>query len=320
MTGDRRRYTRREVLASGLALGAVGAGAGLGARRLLDGDGSAANDAGEHSETGDAGGEFPPDEGTAYGRAVRLGGGTVRPFTTATDDGSQYHGVEFERGALSGLADADELAAADAGAATDKYRATGQVQRIHRRWSRGFFVPFPPAADSAVTFLGLNWNPAGHPGAGGAWEVPHFDVHFHTLDPATIDAIEGPRAPPYDGIPDEQVPAGYARPPDPSERYVTDMGEHLAPGDAPEIPGNPDAFDVTLIQGVVGVGTDGATPQWAFVEPMVTREYLRGIEGTETFDVPHPATVPTDGRYPTEYSVRDVPGAETVCVTVQDFE
>jgi len=277
------------------------------------------------SPGGDESEGFPPDGTTTYGRSVTLGDGEVTPFTTATTDGvPEYHGVEFDRDVVTGqLSDADELATdrtSDDPTHDDKYGPAGEALLVHRRESLQFFVDFPDAGDTPITFLGLNWNPAGHPGAGGAWEVPHFDVHFHTLDPATIDAIEGPRAPPYDGIPDEQVPAGYARPPDPSERYVTDMGEHLAPGDAPEIPGNPDAFDVTLIQGVVGVGTDGATPQWAFVEPMVTREYLRGIEGTETFDVPHPATVPTDGRYPTEYSVRDVPGAETVCVTVQDFE
>ncbi|ESP89979.1 hypothetical protein [Candidatus Halobonum tyrrellensis] len=273
------------------------------------------------ADDGGASGWVPPSGTTEYGRAVTVGDGRVRPFTTVTAAGEpRYHGVLFDRDALVGLPSADELAAAADDAETDKYRAGGQARRIHRRWSREYFVPFPAAEGTPFTFLGLNWNPNGHPGGDGAWGVPHFDVHFHTLDPATVDAVEGPTAPPYDDIPSERVPEGYVRGPAVDERYVTDMGEHLAPSDAPELPGSPEAFTATLVQGFVGVGDGRTDPRLAFVEPMVTREYLRGVDGTERFAVARPDELPHDLRHPTAYSVRDVPSADAVAVVLEAFE
>ncbi len=120
------------------------------------------------------------------------------------------------------------------------------------------------------------------------------------LDPATVDNIAGPQVPPYDAKTSDgietnfdfaQLPEGYMRPPPPvaDERYITDMGEHAAPTDAPELPNGPDEqgdptnFDNTLIQGFIG---DKEGSQLAFVEPMLTREFLSGFEGTETYDIP----------------------------------
>jgi hypothetical protein len=298
-------------------------------------------------EDGNAGG-FPPRGITEYGRAVSLGNGEVRPFTTVTGSGApRYHGVEFDRAALEGLPSPDSLAAADNRAETDKYRAGGQAATVHFKESLQFFVPFPSAAETPFTFLGLNWNPEGHFGGKGAWLKPHFDVHFHMLDPATVDAVEGPRLPPYDTdngeytpgspAPDpdgkvtetnfdyDQLPEGYARSPQPvaDQRYITDMGEHTAPADAPELPdapgepGDPAAFDNTLIQGFVG-DTDGS--RLAFVEPMVTREFLRDFDGTQKYDVPQPTVYPHEEQHPTEYSVRDVPSKDAVTVVLGGFE
>jgi len=173
--------------------------------------------------------------------------------------------------------------------------------------------------EEGVESVTLARNPEGHPGGRGAWGAPHFDVHFHMLDTATIDAIEGPNPAPYDGIADEKIPTGYNRSPPPAaaERYITDMGEHLAPGDAPELPGNPEAFTNTLIQGFVGVDDD---PQLAFVEPMVTREFLREFAGTEQYDVAQPAVYPHDEQHPTAYSVRADPSDDTVVITLEGFE
>ncbi|WP_338738568.1 hypothetical protein [Haloplanus salilacus] len=261
---------------------------------------------------------FPPDGITEYGDAVSVGDGDVRPFTTETPSGNpKYHGVEFDRDALEGLPTADDLRDADNTAEADKYGSDGQALKVHFEWSLEYFVPFPDAEHTPFTFLGLNWNPEGHPGAGGAWRVPHFDIHFNMLDTGTIDAITGPQAPPYDDIPEERIPEGYSRGPVVGERYITDMGEHTAPNDAPEIPGNPDAFTNTLIQGFVGVDGD---PRLAFVEPMITREYLREFDGREAFDVPQPETYPHDDRHPTAYSVRDVPADDTVAVVLEEFD
>ncbi|MFW6435853.1 MAG: hypothetical protein ACOCY1_05670, partial [Halovenus sp.] len=273
------------------------------------------------------------------GEEIELGDGNARPFTTETPSGEpKYHGVEIDRAALDGLPDADELRDSGEERDTDKHSSTGEALQIHRKWSLEFFVEFPAAANTPFTFLGLNWNPNGHAGGGGAWEVPHFDIHFHMLAMEPIDAIEGPRLPHYDeivarnedGVPTEieselaaeQLPAGYVRPPPPEaeERYITDMGEHAAPRDAPELPADPDEFTNTLIQGFAATGCSGGDPELAFVEPMVTREFLEGVSGTASDDIAQPSVYPHDQYHPTEYSVRNLPATDALAVTLQAFE
>jgi hypothetical protein len=162
------------------------------------------------------------------------------------------------------------------------------------------------------------------------------------LDTATVDSVEGPQLPPYDTsngkyeggspapdpegevtsteFPFEQLPEGYARPPEPvaDQRYITDMGEHTAPLDAPELPGNPEAFTNTLIQGFIE--PDGGDPRLAFVEPMITREFLDGFDGTAVYDVPQPRAYPHDEQHPQAYSIRDIPPRDAVAVVLQAFE
>ena len=322
---------RRAVLKTALAGGAILSGVPAVAAR----------------QSGGNSGGFPPDGITEYGRTVNLGDGQVRPFTTETPSGEpKYHGVEFDRTALSGLPDESSLATADNRAEADKYRPDGQAATVHFKQSLQFFVPFPSAAETPVTFLGLNWNPGGHFGGKGAWLTPHFDIHFHMLEPETVDAIDGPQLPPYDtgngeysgGVapdPDgrvtetnfdyEQLPDGYARAPEPvaDQRYITDMGEHTAPVDAPELPdgpgdtGDPKAFSNTLIQGFAG---DESGSRLAFVEPMLTREFLQDVRGTTSYEVPQPSAYPHDLQHPTAYSVRDIPSQDRIAVVLQDFE
>jgi hypothetical protein len=337
-----REANRRAVLRGAVATGAAVV---WGSSAVAGGPGRGRG----NGPDGAPGGGFPPKGITTYGRSVDLGNGSVRTFTVETPSGvPKYHGVEFDRAALEGLPSAGDLEAADNRAETDKYRAGGQATEVHFKQSLQFFVPFPSAERTPFTFLGLNWNPGGHFGGAGAWLKPHFDVHFHMLDPATVDAVEGPRLPPYDAgngeyttdgpEPDpggkvtetsfdhDRLPEGYARSPDPvaDQRYITDMGEHTAPADAPELPdapgepGTPEAFDNTLIQGFIGVGDEA--PRLAFVEPMITREFLRGVDGNETYEVPQPEVYPHDRQHPTEYGVRDVPAKDAVTVVLGGFE
>ncbi|WP_066415942.1 hypothetical protein [Halorubrum aethiopicum] len=345
---DRQRTTgRRSFVRATVAGTALVGGSGVVAGQ----PGNSGNaSGGKGGGNGNGGGKgFPPDGITEYGDSVDLGDGEVRTFTTETPSGNpKYHGVEFDRSALEGLPSADDLETADNRDETDKYRAGGQATKVHFKQSLQFFVPFPDAEETPFTFLGLNWNPGGHYGGAGAWLKPHFDVHFHMLDPATVDSIEGPGLPPYDTGEDyepespepdpdgevtetnfdsDQLPEGYARSPEPvaDQRYITDMGEHTAPADAPELPdapgepGDPEAFDNTLIQGFVA---DAETSRLAFVEPMITRKFLRDHSGTENYDVPQPEEYPYDEptHHPTGYSVRDVPAKDAVVVTIQDFE
>ena len=318
--GRKERFRRRTFLRTAAVAGTA-VGVGRASASQADGD------------TG-----FPPSGTTTYGAEIELGNGSARPFTTETPSGEpKYHGVEIDLAALDGLPDADELQASGEDRYTDKYSSTGEALRIHRKWALEFFVEFPDSEATPFTFLGLNWNPNGHPGGGGAWEVPHFDIHFHMLAMETIDAIEGPRLPPYDeiterdgsGVPTEieselaaeQLPEGYVRPPPPvaDERYITDMGEHTAPRDAPELPADPDEFTNTLIQGFAATGS-GEHPELAFIEPMTTKEFLEGVSGTESYEIAQPSAYPHDKHHPTEYSVRDLPSEDAIAVAIQAFE
>jgi len=322
---------RRTLLQSTLAGGAILGGVGLATAVARDGQ-SDEKLSGGSNDRSDA---FPPSGVTEYGRKITLGNGEVRTFTSETPSGEpEYHGVEFDRTALEGLPSETAISGIDNPVETDKYRLSGQAATIHFKQSLQFFVPFPDAAGTPFTFLGLNWNPDGHFGAKGAWEKPHFDIHFHMRDPVTVDAVEGPRLPPYDiktadGIETNfdfaQLPEGYARPPPPvaDERYITDMGEHVAPSDAPELPNDPDGqgdpanFGNTLIQGFIG-DTEGS--QLAFVEPMLTREFLADFQGRKTYNIPQPDEYPHDQQHPHEYSVRDIPSRNKIVVAIQSFE
>jgi len=338
-----RRLHRRTLLQSTAVGGAIAAGLGLATAGSSSQRGDEHRGNGGHTDRG-----FPPSGTTEYGRSVELGNGEVRTFTSVDGSGDpKYHGVEFDRAALEGLPRGGELADADNRAETDKYRARGQAVTIHFKESLQFFLPFPDAAESPFTFLGLNWNPGGHHGGAGAWLKPHFDIHFHMLDPATVDDVTGPGLPPYDTgngefepggpAPDpdgaivgtnfdhRQLPEGYERSPEvvADQRYIRDMGEHAAPGDAPELPdgpgepGDPDAFGNTLIQGFIG---DETGSQLAFVEPMITREFFADFSKTAQYDVPQPKVYPHDLRHPTQYTVRDVPARDAVTVVMQSFE
>ncbi|QPV61942.1 hypothetical protein I7X12_14435 [Halosimplex litoreum] len=258
---------------------------------------------------------FPPEGRTEWGDRVTVGDGAVRPFTTAgPSGGTDSHGVLLDRDALQGLPSAKSLEAAGEDEFPDKYGPAGGAAEIHTKWSLQFFVPFPRVPDTPITFLGFNWNPGGHPPE-GVWTVPHFDVHFHMRPPEAVDAIAGPRAPEY-SLPDRYVPEGYARPPNESARVVTDMGEHLFDPSAPEHDGG--SFTNTLIWGVAD-GGDGVG-ELSFVEPMLTRAFLRDHTGTDRRAIAQPDTYRSAGNYPTAYAVRDVPEREAVAVVVEDFE
>jgi hypothetical protein len=322
---------RRTLLQSTLVGSAILGGVGLATpvARQVQSDEKGPGDSSNRTE------DFPPSGITEYGRKVTLGNGEVRTFTSETPSGEpRYHGVEFDHTALEGLPSETEISEVHDPVETDKYRFSGQAATIHFKQSLQFFVPFPDATGTPFTFLGLNWNPDGHFGGKGAWEKPHFDIHFHMRDPATVDNVEGPQLPPYDiktvdGIETNfdfaQLPEGYARPPPPvaDERYITDMGEHVAPNDAPELPSGPDdrgdptSFSNTLIQGFIG---DTERSQLAFVEPMLTREFLSDFRGSKTYDVPQPDEYPHDQQHPHEYSVRDIPSQNKIVVVIQTFK
>lgn len=303
----RRRTSRRQFLRSGAAAAGVVAGPGLAtARTGLD-----------REPTGVPG---VPAGLTDWSEPRALGNGTVKTYTTETPSGKpEAHGVYLERTVLDGLPSAAELEERVAsGSPGDLFDDAGMAALIHGKYSLEHFVPLPATDATPFTFLGLNWNPGGHPPP-TVYTEPHFDLHFHVLDPTVVDAIEGPRRSDFD-VPADRIPDGYARPPDPAVGgpvVVTDMGEHLVDLSGPEHAGG--EFTNTLIWGVYDVDGDGVAEQ-TFVEPMVTTAYLDGLEGVDRRHVPQPATNALGGPAPTSYSVRDVPSRNAVVVQIDRFE
>lgn len=293
---DRLRVGRRRFVGTVAAAGAV-----LGTSGLV---------------SAGAGGAFPPAGVTDWGAPATLGNGEATTFTTVTPSGNpKYHGLLLDRAALEGLPSAEELASSGEDAYTDKYGPDGESVIIHHEWSQEFFVPFPETDATPFTFLGLNWNPGGHPPE-GVWTEPHFDIHFHMLPTDTVDAITGPAAPTYD-LPARYVPEGYARGPIVDERVITDMGEHMVDPTVPEMNGG--TFANTLIWGAHDPDGDG-TAELTFVEPMITRAFLRDHADTDRREIAQPGTYARDGTYPTAYAVRDVPDREAIAITVERFE
>jgi len=260
--------------------------------------------------------EFPPTGITEWGDPVTLGNGLAKTFTTVTPSGvPKYYGLFIERAALEGLPSADELASSGEDEYTDKYGPNGESVIIHHKWSQEFFIPFPETDPTPFTFLGLNWNPGGHP-PDSVWTEPHFDIHFHMLPADVVDAITGPTAPTYD-LPVRYIPEGYVRGPVVDERVITDMGEHMVAPTVPEMNGG--TFTNTLIWGAYDPDGDDIA-ELSFVEPMITQAYLREHSDTDRRRIAQPASYARDGVYPTAYAVRDVPKSDGIAITIENFE
>lgn len=300
IASSKSQFSRRQVLQTAIAAGGI-----IGTSGLV----GASSTNRKKQEKG-----FPPAGITEWGTPRQLGNGEVRTFTTATPSGiPKYHGLYMERAALEGLPSASDLEASSSTRYTDKYGLNGEALPIHYMWSQEFFIPFPQPSETPFTFLGLNWNPMGHP---PFWPDPHFDIHFHMLPMATVDAITGPAAPTYD-LPERYIPTGFARGPVVDERVITDMGEHMVDPTVPEMNGG--QFTNTLIWGAHDPDGDG-TAELTFVEPMITQAYLQAHSGVNERPIPHPDVHTNAGTYPTAYEVRDIPSKNAIAVLIKQFE
>lgn len=178
------------------------------------------------------------------------------------------------------------------------------------------------------TFGGLDWNPQGHdpiPIYGG----PHFDFHLYISSEETTESIPFGIAD-YE-IPPDQMPEGVvtAAALGADRVVVPAMGEHLVDPRAPEFNGEP--FTHTFIWGAWepdGEGVpDGDGPRYTgdgvgeltFMEPMVTTEFLRDLNGTVRRAIPMPKVFDRAGYYPTRYVVRRWPGRDAYTVALTRF-
>ena len=154
--------------------------------------------------------------------------------------------------------------------------------------------------DITYRWIGLNWNPEGHPPE--AWAPPHFDMHFYAVSRAEIDGIRVGGCMIFIDCEDLKratmaVPLRYVAADHVDVKAaVSGMGNHLIDVRTPELGNPPKAFTHTWIYGAY----DGHI---TFYEPMITRAFLLGQPDVCT-PIRQPAAWERSGLYPTEYCIR----------------
>lgn len=286
------RKTRRNVLKTLGAATAFGAATGT----VSAGDGSED----DFPPTGIT--SWPEEDGEVW--TAELGDGEITTFSSVTPEGvPKFLGLYLSPGALTNLPSAQEL------------EESGEGTYVHGVMAKTIDIPFPDEAPEPFEYLGFGWNPNGH-GPKGIYDIPHFDVHFHFEDVATVDTIEAGTAD-YE-VPPERIPEGYVRAPNPKTGeidVIEDMGEHMIDPTSPEL--NGETFTNTLLMGAADFDGDG-TGRHHFVEPMVTTDYLTSMTGEDQRPVAHPEVYPHDGWYPKTYTVRDL-GSAGMAITLDNF-
>jgi hypothetical protein len=219
--------------------------------------------------------------GTFYGSELGLGKGKVKTYVVTGDDGKPTElGFAFDAATFQGL---PEPPHAEAGPPLP---------------SQPLYFP-DEAKGVAVDHGTFDFVPGGHPPP-GVFDLPHFDVHFFYLTQEEVEEIN-PKTADFAArgmkLPDERyVPEDFGAIPNtpPEEAVVPGMGQHLVDMTVPPVPGEYKFTEVILN------GTwDG---KYAFVEPMVTLDYLLS-KPTVTNDLKLPQEYQKTGLYPTKYSI-----------------
>lgn len=225
-----------------------------------------------------------PAQEVRYGPASSLGDGTLRTYLSVDPNGTPLElGVALSEDVLLGLPE-------------------GELP---------LDLPIPDGNPTPYRFVNLVWNPNGHI-PHGIYTVPHFDVHFYLIDPATRDAIvpadpadaaelevRGSR-PPEEGF----MAAGYVNP---GGSTLPRMGSHWIDPASHEF--HDESLDKTFIYGT----WDG---RLVFAEPMIARAYLESRPDV-TVEIPTPARYARPGWYASAYRVAwdEVAGEYRVALT-----
>jgi hypothetical protein len=230
-------------------------------------------------------------------------GGAVEGAPENLGDGSVHAYVKYDRGRgrLSAIGvHLDGAALENLNDVPPEWPFPGVPEGVP--YSEAYHLDLPRGNTGHFSYVGLDWNPAGHEPP-GLYTHPHFDVHFYMPSEAEIAAIP-PGEAAYD-IPDELMPAatGYA----PGRGVVPGMGEHLlSPISAPQDPGK-DGWSV-FIWGAYDMDGDDEG-RMIFMEPMVTVKYLQRLANAyPTIDevrrpIPMPERFYDGGWYPTQFVV-----------------
>lgn len=184
-------------------------------------------------------------------------------------------------------------------------------------------LSLPSSVDThQFTFVGFHYNPEGHPPP-DVYTVPHYDFHFYMVPEEVVENIvTGPAT--FD-VPDAQIPTDFQRLPvidsdgdgEPDTPLVEgEMGEHLLDTTGAEF--QPDgSFTHTNIYGAYDTDGDG-TGRLTFVEPMVTTEFIDGLDEEQVVEMKTPDVYPVADDYPTAYVVQPS-GDGGLFVSIEEF-
>ena len=150
---------------------------------------------------------------------------------------------------------------------------------------------FPAEARAASSFdhLGIDYNPVGHGPL--PFMVPHFDIHFYTIDQATQKSIDckAEPMPPAGDLPEPYVIPDTRTEPDGT--CVPQMGVHAI---KPTAFASDYVFENELILGY-------HKGRVAFVEPMITQKVLEERKALSV-SLPIPANRAALTAWPTKYT------------------
>lgn len=238
---------------------------------------------------------------TLFGKAQKLGNGTVKPYAVVEQRRPTAIGVVFTASALEGLPRDPNTT----GRCFDLDK-NGRIDE-HGECEGDYELRLPMPEDLIARgdvpfgWAAINWNPHGH--APAPWRAPHFDFHFYMASQADINAIRVGGCEFFIDCDDKKralvpVPGQYIHPDHINVgAAVSRMGNHLIDARTPELSKeNPADFTHTWIFGAY----DGHI---TFYEPMITLEYL-GRRESACHPIKQPEAWERPGYYPTVYCIR----------------
>jgi hypothetical protein len=249
-----------------------------------------------------------------YGDTTSLGDGKVRSYAQFALDGSPTAlGIELSAATFNNLPqednDGNNCWDVNNNGIYDDGECAGGHQRI---------LFFPPLKNTPFKWFLLNWDPHGHPPQ-GIYSVPHFDLHFYTLNYLARNLIRpGPCA-----IVVNCADFNKATIPVPSQYLHYDYksvgavaareGDHLLDFTSPEFgPGGQNDFTHTFIFGAY----EG---RLAFWEPMITLSFLQGKPSACT-PIKLPMAYQAAGYYPTRYCIRYRGVRNDYTISLEEFK
>ena len=249
------------------------------------------------------------------GGSAPLGNGTIESYASLGADGAPAEiGVIFSAGSLDGLPEKrNTTSRCFDHDGNGSINPTGECEGDYQL---DLALPDGLAGrdDIPFVFTMVNWNPEGHDP--GAWNPPHFDIHFYQVPPAEVEAIRVGSCDFFIDCGDREralmpVPAKYVHPEHISVgATVGRMGNHMIDSMTPELGTPPKPFTHTWIFGANGGSI-------IFHEVMVTKVFL-ALGGDTCAPIKQPAAWERAGYYPTNYCFRHGPDG-SLKVFMADF-